>query len=660
MKKLVLKPVKLAATPSVQYTINYAGELNAAQYEAVMHNNGAALIIAGAGTGKTRTLIYRVARLVEDGVDPKSILLLTFTRKSSSEMLRRAAILLDGRCQDVSGGTFHSFAHQTLRRSARLIGFDSNFSVLDQSDAEDVVNLLRGNVLGNDKSAKRFPRKQTLFSMYSAAVNRVQDIEEVVRTDYPHYEGDIEEITRIYHSYGQYKRTHNLMDYDDLLLHLLTVCREVPEVRRQFHAVYRHILVDEYQDTNTLQHEIVLHLAGKAENVVAVGDDAQSIYSFRGANFQNILKFPESFRQCRVIKLEENYRSTQPILNLTNEIIKRAAFGYDKELYTHKSGGEAPAIICSENEQQQSKFIVQQVLELREQGVPLEDMAVLFRSGFHSFDLEIELNRANIPYQKFGGFKFIETAHIKDMIAYLRVLLNPKDAVSWNRILLLLDGVGPRTAAVIIEAVMDGRLTFGKTHDLALAGTKGEHVLMLFDLLRRIAPEHVAVDEKVAQVVQYYRPLLKKKYDDHNKRQKDVDTFLDIAERYRSLNALLADMALEAPIESVTDVAKTDKEEELLTLSTIHSAKGLEWNSVFVIWALDGRFPPSKSFDTLDSLEEERRLMYVACTRAKEHLYITYPMNIYDRETGTVLGKPSRFIEGMPEDLAEYYMLADE
>lgn len=660
MKKLILRPVAKPAQQQVSYKINYSGELNPAQFEAVMHRDGAALIIAGAGTGKTRTLIYRVARLVEDGIDPKSILLLTFTRKSSAEMVRRAAILLDGRCQDVSGGTFHSFAHQSLRRYARLIGFDPNFSILDQSDAEDVVNLLRGNVTGNAREAKRFPRKQTLFSMISAAVNRVQSLEEIVREDYPQYEGDIEAITQVYHAYDQYKRRHNLMDYDDLLLHLLTVCREVGEVRKHFHATYRHVMVDEYQDTNKLQHEIVMHLAGPQENVVAVGDDAQSIYSFRGADFRNILEFPHSFRQCRIIKLEENYRSTQPILNLTNEIIKRAAYGYEKELYTHKVGGDPPAIICASSEQQQSMFIVQQVLELREQGVSLEDIAVLFRSGFHSFDLEIELNRANIPYQKFGGFKFVETAHIKDMIAHLRVLLNPRDAVSWNRILLLLDGVGPRTAAAVIEAIMEGRLTFSKTHDLAVAGAKGESILLLFDLLRRIVSENVAVDEKVAQLAEYYRPLMRKKYDDYTKRQKDVDVFIDIAERYRSLPALLADMSLEAPVESVTDVDKTDKEEEMLTLSTIHSAKGLEWNSVFVMWALDGRFPPAKSFDTIDTLEEERRLMYVACTRAKEHLYITYPMNIYDRETGMVLGKPSRFIDGMPEDLAEQFMIVAE
>lgn len=660
MKKLILRPVAKPAQQQVNYKINYSGELNPAQFEAVMHRDGAALIIAGAGTGKTRTLIYRVARLVEDGIDPKSILLLTFTRKSSSEMLRRAAILLDGRCQDVSGGTFHSFAHQSLRRYARLIGFDPNFSILDQTDAEDVVSLLRGNFTGNTKEAKRFPRKQTLFSMISAAVNRVLPLEEIVREDYPHYEGDLEAITQIYHAYDQYKRRHNLMDYDDLLLHLLTVCREVGEVRKHFHAMYRHVMVDEYQDTNKLQHEIVMHLAGPQENVVAVGDDAQSIYSFRGANFRNILEFPNSFRHCSIIKLEENYRSTQPILNLTNEIIKRAAYGYEKELYTHKTGGDPPAIICADSEQQQSRFIVQQVLELREQGVPLEDIAVLFRSGFHSFDLEIELNRANIPYQKFGGFKFVETAHIKDMIAHLRVLLNPRDAVSWNRILLLLDGVGPRTAAAVIDAIMDGRLTFSKTHDLAVAGSKGETILLLFDLLRRIVPENVAVDEKVAQLAEYYRPLMRKKYDDHTKRQKDIDVFIDIAERYRSLPALLSDMSLEAPVESVTDIDKTDKEEEMLTLSTIHSAKGLEWNSVFVMWALDGRFPPAKAFDTIDTLEEERRLMYVACTRAKEHLYITYPMNIYDRETGMVLGRPSRFIDEMPEGLAEQFMIVAE
>jgi DNA helicase II / ATP-dependent DNA helicase PcrA len=329
--------------------------------------------------------------------------------------------------------------------------------------------------------------------------------------------------------------------------------------------------VDEYQDTNALQHEIVLTLSALHENVMAVGDDAQSIYAFRGANFENIMRFPDAFRNCRVIKLEENYRSTQPILSLTNEIIRRATFRFDKELFSRKSGSTFPAIIQAENEQQQSQFIVQQVLDYREQGLPLDDIAVLMRSGFHSNDLEIELSRANIPFQKFGGFKFIETSHVKDIIAHLRVLVNPKDAVSWNRILLLLEGVGPRTANTVIEAVVSGSVTLQNTHNLSNIARGDEQIKRLFSLLARLEESNGAPGEKVWQIIDYYRPLMKKKYDDYKKRLKDIETVGSIAERYRAVPALLADMAIEPPTESVEEVLATGSETEFLTFSARQS-----------------------------------------------------------------------------------------
>lgn len=659
MKKLVLHKTTSLALKDKKYKINYADELNTAQYEAVMHSNGAALVIAGAGTGKTRTLIFRLARLIEDGIPPKAILLLTFTRKSASEMLRRASILLDGRCQEVSGGTFHSFAHQQLRRYAVLLGFESNFTVLDQSDAEDVLNLLRGQIIGTE-TKRRFPRKQTLMSLYSASVNCCQKLEESVKKITPQYLEEFPDIERLMQAYIGYKRKHNLMDYDDLLVHFLNLLQNFPDVLSAFHRNYRYIMADEYQDTNLLQHSIILALAGDSQNVMAVGDDAQSIYSFRGANFQNIMTFPDSYKNCKIIALEQNYRSTSPILHLTNEIIARAAFRYEKNLYSHVIGGEPPAIICTDDERQQSTFIAQRILELREQGIPLEEISVLFRSGFHSFDLEIELRRSNIPFRKFGGFKFIETAHIKDIISFLRVIANPKDAVSWNRILLLMEGIGPKSAGKVIEAITEGKVTIWLPDNLNGILRSPEPVTRLFGTLRNSAGENQPVDERVAKIIEFYRPLMKKKYDDYPKRLKDIEVFQTIADRYRSLQSLLSDMALDPPTESITDIERTDKEEEYLTLSTIHSAKGLEWNSVFVIWALDGRFPPVKAFENLDTLEEERRLMYVACTRAKENLIITYPTNIFDRETGSVLGTPSRFIEGMSEEIADFYVIALE
>lgn len=340
---------------------------------------------------------------------------------------------------------------------------------------------------------------------------------------------------------------------------------------------------------------------------------------------------------------------------------------YSKELFTHRPGGEMPTIVVAQDENLQSRFVVQRVLELREQGVPLQEIAVLFRSGYLSFDLEIELNKANIPFVKFGGFKFIETAHIKDLLAYLRVLENPRDAVAWNRILLLVDGVGPRTAERVIEDVTARRVTVeaAGSHTTLPAfwqhyNTYPERVRELFDTLKACLPERISPAEKVQQVLAYYQPIFTRRYDDFNKRRKDLEMFQQITERYRSLGTLLADLALEPSAESITDITPPDREDEKLVLSTIHSAKGLEWHSVFVIYALDGRFPNTRAAISEEAMEEERRLMYVACTRAKENLFITYPINVYDRESGMVLSKPSRFIAGVPENLLDTWVLDEE
>jgi DNA helicase-2/ATP-dependent DNA helicase PcrA len=340
---------------------------------------------------------------------------------------------------------------------------------------------------------------------------------------------------------------------------------------------------------------------------------------------------------------------------------------YHKELFTHRSGGELPSIVVAQDEQLQSRFVVQKVLELREQGIPLNDIAILFRSSYLSFDLEIELNKANIPFVKYGGFKFIETAHVKDLVAYLRILENPRDAVAWNRVLLLLDGVGPRTAERVIEDILTrrgGTKTAGASTMLPSFWTDynayPDKVRGLFDVLGSVAPPNIAPSEKVQQLINYYTPIFTKRYDDYNKRRKDLEMFQQITERYRSVGTLLADITLEPATESITDITAPGPDDEKLVLSTIHSAKGLEWNSVFVIYALDGRFPSSRAALNDDAMEEERRLMYVACTRAKEHLYITYPINIYDRESGLVLSKPSRFIAGLPEHLLDTWVLDEE
>jgi DNA helicase-2/ATP-dependent DNA helicase PcrA len=659
-KKYTLKRIGVTGFDKPQidearFVINYREELNPAQYEAVSAIEGAYLIIAGAGTGKTRTLVYRVARLVEMGYDPKSILLLTFTRKASNEMMNRASILLDNRCSKIKGGTFHSFANVTLRKNAQAAGLESSFTIMDQGDTEDVINLIRTQA-GFVSKEKRFPNKQTLNKVFSLSINTGRRVEALVEESYPHFMEQLDKILDIQKIFVDYKRKNNLLDYDDLLVYLRKFLVELTPAAKSFLSTIKFVMVDEYQDTNHLQAEIVKALTKVNNNVMVVGDDSQSIYSFRGADFKNIIEFPKLFENVKIIKLEENYRSTQDILNFANQINKAAVEKYTKTLFTRKAGGVLPNIIAATTENFQSKFVVDKILELNEEGIALKDMAVLFRSSFHSFDLEIELVKANIPFQKFGGMKFIETAHIKDMLAFLRIAANPKDVVSWYRVLLLHEGIGPKTAQRIMDELSTAKLTIKANPDSQPA-FKNEKLLGLFNLLYDIHTSKALPSEKLQQVLEYYYPIFKTMYDDYNKRNKDLEIFQNISENYKSLDVLLADMAIEPIIDSVVDIEAPTKETEFLTLSTIHSAKGLEWHSVFVIHAVDGYFPSSRSAETTELLEEERRLMYVSVTRAKQNLFITFPMNLFDRQAGVTLSKPSRFISELNSDLAEGFLI---
>lgn len=641
-----------------RFKINYREELNPSQYEAASAVEGIYLIIAGAGTGKTRTLVYRVARLIELGNDPNSILLLTFTRKAANEMMRRAALLLDDRCSKIRGGTFHSFANITLRKYARAVGLDSNFTILDQGDSEDVINLIRSQDKFLTKE-RRFPNKQTLGKVYSLSVNTKRKVEEIIQEDYPHFLPLLDKILDIQKIYNDYKRKNNLLDYDDLLLYLKEFLFNGRLAAKAFTSEIKFIMVDEYQDTNHLQAEIVKGLAQYNRNVMVVGDDSQAIYSFRGADFKNIMEFPKLFPDVKIIKLEENYRSYQSILDFANRINHTALEKFEKNLYTRRGSGPLPNIVAATTENLQSKFIVEKILDLREEGVPLRDIAVLFRSSFHSFDLELELSKANIPFQKFGGMKFVETAHIKDVMAFLRIVVNPRDVISWYRVLLLHEGVGPKTAQKILDELATARITIKAEPDQQPEFSY-QKLGPLFYLLYNLEKKKMMPSEMVQSVYEYYWDLFKANYDDWNKRKKDLEIFLNIVENYSSVDTLLSDMAIEPIIDSVVDIGAEDKENEFVTLSTIHSAKGLEWHTVFIIHAVEGYFPSSKSAENLDQLEEERRLMYVASTRAKNNLFITYPMNLYDREAGTTLSKPSRFISEITPDLAEGWLLEEE
>jgi DNA helicase-2/ATP-dependent DNA helicase PcrA len=658
VKRYTLRGEPRAASAS-SFRIPYADELNAQQLEAVTTLDGPVLVVAGAGSGKTRTLVYRVARLVESGVTPGQILLLTFTRKAAEEMLRRASGLVGGSCAQVAGGTFHSFAHQVLRRYASEVGLAPSFTILDRGDSEDVIGLVRGE-LALDRKERRFPRKQTLGEIFSMAVNKGTTVVDLVETEYPHLAEEMEDLLKVYARYTEFKQTKQLLDYDDLLVRLRNALAENAELAARLGRQYRYLMVDEYQDTNALQSEIVRLLAAPHGNVMVVGDDAQSIYAFRGADFRNILDFPNLFPGTRVITLDQNYRSTPAILDLANEIINQASERYTKNLFSRRDQGEKPGLVQALTEPEQSRFVAQRILELREEGVPLQDIAVLFRSSFHSFDLELELGRRDIPFVKRGGFRFIETAHVKDVLAHLRVIANPNDAVSWNRILLLLEGVGPKKAGEILTA-LGGAAPWERLAEVKARGQTATELTRLANLLVEVSRLENP-SEQVNRILSYYTPVLRRVYrDDYPKRERDLEHFATIALRYRATGQLLADMALEPPTDSVGGILAADGEDEgMVTLSTIHSAKGLEWHTVFVLWAADGRFPSLYTVSDDADMEEERRLMYVAVTRAKDLLYLTYPIEIYDRGVGVILGKPSRFVADVDETLLEPIALIDE
>ena len=637
-----------------KFRINYEKELNPSQLEAVTITAGPLLVIAGAGSGKTRTLTYRVARLVEEGVSPSSILLLTFTRRAAREMLRRATELLDRRCEKVAGGTFHSFANESLRKYANHMDMVSSFAILDRPDSEALISMLRKDLEYTSKQ-RAFPRKHTIANIFSRAVNKMKPLEDVVYDDYPHLLPSLEGIVCLFDAYKKYKWEHHFLDFDDLLVYLLVLLKDYPVIRERMSSTYKFIMVDEYQDTNKIQAQILYLLTATHNNIMVVGDDSQSIYAFRGANFKNIMEFPQMFNDTRIIGLEENYRSGQPILDLTNIVIERAKEKYSKKLFTLRPGGSTPMLVESRDENSQSLFVVQKVLELIANGVPLNQIAVLFRAGFHSFDLEIELNREAIPFVKVGGFKFVESAHIKDIMAHLRVISNPYDRISWHRILLLVEKVGPKTAQRIYDALKNKRSGYSGLLAVDLKAGAGTGLKRLKKLFSTFDIQKMPLAKMGEAIVKYYLPILIDTYDDHPKRAKDLEQLIVIMERYSSLDQFLTDMALEPPNTSVgnTLAVAEEPDEGRLVLSTVHSAKGLEWHTVFIIWALDGRFPSLHALHKDEELEEELRLMYVAATRARENLFFTYPSQIYDRSMRMMLDRPSRFIDMIPETILE-------
>src|SRR5688572_19115354 len=644
---------------------DFAAELNPEQLAAATHGDGPLLIVAGAGTGKTRTLVYRVAHLIERGVRPERILLLTFTRRAAQEMLGRAERLAGARSGRVHGGTFHATAHRLLRVYGPAAGLAKDFSIIDQGDAQDLMGISRA-ALGYAQKKSRFPKKETLHHVYSRHVNTGIAIEDIIATEYPQFLDYREDLTRIYADYTSRKEERNLVDYDDLLLFWAGMLESGTDLATRISGLYDHVLVDEYQDTNLLQARILLGMAREHRNITVVGDDAQSIYAFRGATIRNILDFPRQFAGARVVTLERNYRSTQPILDVTNTLISRARERYSKTLRTERTGGEPPWLVAARDESAQTRFVVDRILEVHESGTPLREIAVLFRAGYMSADLEIELTNRKIPFEKWGGLKFLEAAHVKDVLAFLRILENPRDEVSWYRVLLLLPGIGDATARAAVDAMAQMAWTssaFGRFTPPPRARAAHAALVQLLDGLRS-APllDEAQVSADIARVRLLYDNILRERYDRVEPRLADLDQLQIIAAGYPDRATFLAALALEPP-QATQDLPGGSKEDDdCLVLSTAHSAKGKEWDAVFVIWAVDGWFPSARCLNSEEETEEERRLMYVALTRPRNYLTVTYPLNAYSSRRGAdySLDQLCRFIDRGVRDNMQRVALAGD
>ncbi len=602
-----------------------AQNLNESQYAAVTHGTGPVLVIAGAGSGKTRTLVYRMAHLLEQGVPPESILLLTFTRRAAQEMLWRAAQISDQSCRRVLGGTFHATSNMLLRQHGHHLGFGSGFTIIDRGDAEGIINLLKSS-LGLSGAGKRFPSKRVIVNLLSGSINKARPIEDLVFESHIHLSEFIDDFHTIRTHYSQFKTDHGLMDYDDLLVNWQRLLVESEQARQEICSRFQYILVDEYQDTNLIQAEIVRLLAHDHDNVMVVGDDAQSIYSFRGADFYNIMRFPDQFPGTRVIKLEQNYRSSQPILNLTNSIIEKAEEKFTKKLFTLAEGGSKPVVFTARDEAAEARFVVDKINELQEQGIETPEIAVLFRSGFHSYKLEMELTSRYQEFEKRGGLKLTESAHIKDVLSFLRIQINPWDNLSWNRILLQLEKVGPKTAQKILASIReeDDPLQAIALYKAAPAWKKGfTRLTQALSSMRRPELTPAGIFDLV---MEYYEPIFEKiYYDDYPKRRRDLEQIKALIGGYGDLQSFVDDTALDPPEAASAETQSENKER--LILSTIHSAKGLEWDAVFVIGLAEGRFPHQNSVPG-EQWEEERRLLYVAATRARKQLFLTYPRQL--------------------------------
>ncbi len=620
---------------------DYKHSLNPAQYYAVTTIDKPMLVIAGAGSGKTRTVVYRVSYLIERNVDPSTILLLTFTRKAAQEMITRTSELLGNQsASQVFAGTFHSFANYCLRKYANIIGIPSRYSIVDTIDAEDIISLIRDQLI--QKKDKLFPKKGRIYEIISKSKNCRISITNILQREFTGLMPFLDDLQMIEKAYEQYKQSHYLYDYDDLLLVLANALSTNALFRSRLQQEYQYVMVDEFQDTNLYQRLIVTSIAEKHRRIMVVGDDSQSIYAFRGANFENILEFPLYFKDAEVVKIEQNYRSNQGILDFSNSIISNAKLAYRKTLFTNQKLIKMPSFRKFYNQEDEAAYIVDKILEYREQGVPLKHLAVLVRASFHSTYVQTELLKRSIPYVVVGGIKFTERRHIRDMIAFMRIILNPYDAAAWHRILKLLPGIGNvASGQIILEVRKLNEISFD-----AFSSKKYYPVLKdLQDLFLRAANPDVSVVGKIELIRAFYAPILQQLEDEFEKRNLDIDVLHSLATNYERIDQFLSDFALDPPSNQLQDSASpliTEDEEDPVVISTIHSAKGLEWHAVFVPHLIDGLFPSSRALKSIEEMEEERRLFYVACTRAKEYLHLSMPAAFVSWEK--VFTKPSRFL----------------
>ena len=635
---------------------DYAGELNEAQLRVVTMTRGPVLVIAGAGTGKTRTISYRAAYMIEQGADPRELLLLTFTRKAAREMIDRTAALLEDADVrgKVSGGTFHGFANQMLRTYADMLSIDRNFTILDDVDALDLVTLIRDELKLKKREHIPVPRSREIHGVISRSRACGITVREVIEGEHDYLLPYLADIEVIFKLYGDYKKSHRQYDYDDLLeVFYRQLCSHAPFCRK-IHDRFRSIIVDEYQDTSLIQGKIVEALAGNEQNVMVVGDDTQSIYSFRGARYENIIAFPRMFPSCRIVKLEENYRSTEQILEFTNSIIASMGMGYAKTLFSRDGRPSRPEVHRFAYRQDEASWVCDAVEAFHEEGHDYRETAVLFRAQYLADFIQAEMLKRRIPFVVYGGLRFTERRHIKDMLAYLRIVHNPLDGSAWNRILKLLPDIGSGRASFIIRTIManGGHFSAASFSSYRFASC----LKALEKALAALGDDRTPLSRRLLELKAYYLPILRTLETDSGRRAADLDVLSVLAEGSDSIESFLSDLALDPPGSAFQEGSYGEEEgtKDHVVLSTIHSAKGLEWSHVFIVSMLDGIFPDARSVHAFQDLEEERRLFYVAATRAKHRLMLTFPSAM--QSYGTYFSLPSRFISEVEAEKFTFYV----